>query len=474
MINVNHLTYRCRRVPRPALALLAGALLLGAAPVGAGWLGRGIGVAGVGKSVTETLTENTGIVGEMVGAFIDGDDEKVSELMGEVKKTPGKLIKRAFPVLEAPLAIANRLKSAKQKIARFTGGVREGFTDARAALAVDRDRQDGGWSDAALLEGEPLPAPPETAFTATKYRYESPAEVLTALKGEAVRESGAAGDKPAASSWDFDEWVVAKQEAKPHCYGVVDPETLPADCFGAAAAEEPAAPPAVNQVEDSSSGASGDEYDAALAGVLGDGSASAATDDDYLAALNDLETKEAERRREEEETCDKGQDMYLDDSLTLTGTPFSSVDEIDPNKVLGKLWSGGDYRNINGLFQVCLYDSVVWAQKSLPIARKNVTRLDIEGSENWQDKLDEWKKKVHILEDIERGEGLVLKISGSGGSSSSDQVPQCKKYYARLSSEDLLDCDCFTDWSDSMSWLNETIKVHTNSSGVTNTDCPGK
>lgn len=247
MIDINHSMCRFRRVPRPAVALLAGTLLLGATPAGAGWLGRGIGVAGVGHAVKETLDENTDIVSKMVSAVIDDDDETVSELMGEIKKTPGKLIKRAFPVLEAPQAVAEKLKSAKRKIERFVGGAGETLADARAALAVDRDRGDGGWGDAALLEGEPLPAPPETAFTATKYRYESPVEVLAALKGEAVRKSGAAGDKPAASSWDFDEWVVAKQEAKPHCYGVVDPETLPADCFGAEAVEEPAA---ANKTED--------------------------------------------------------------------------------------------------------------------------------------------------------------------------------------------------------------------------------
>lgn len=300
MIDINHSMCRFRRVPRPAVALLAGALLLGATPAGAGWLDRGAGVAGAGKSLKETLAENTGIFGEMVGAFIDGDDEKVSELAGEVAKTPGKLIQRAFPVLEAPQAVAEKLKSAKRKIERFVGGAGETLADARAALAVDRDRQGGGWSDAALLAGEPLPAPPETAFTAPKYRYESQAGALAALKGEVSRKPGAAGDKPAASSWDFDEWVVAKQEARPHCYGVVDPETLPADCFGAATAEEPAAPPAVSQVRDSSSGDSGDEYAAALAGVLGDGSATSA-DDDYLAALSDLETKEAERLQLEEE-----------------------------------------------------------------------------------------------------------------------------------------------------------------------------
>ena len=233
-----------RIVPHPAVVPAAVVLLLCAAPAGAGWLDRGAGVAGAGHSLKETLGENTGIVGRMVSAFIEGDDAKVSELAGEVAKTPGKLIRRAFPVLEAPHAVAEKLKSAKRKIGRFAGGVAERLagagatlaTDARAALAIDRDGRDGGWSDVALLKGEPLPAPADSKFTAP--RYESATDVLAALRGEAPRKAGGAGEKPASSSWDFEEWVVSEQEARPHCYGVVDLETLPADCFGPARAED--------------------------------------------------------------------------------------------------------------------------------------------------------------------------------------------------------------------------------------------
>ena len=240
---MNHLTYRFRRVPRPAVALLAGALLLCAAPAGAGWLDRGIGVAGVGHAVKETLDENTGIFGKMVSAVIDDDDETVSELMGEIKKTPGKLIQRAFPVLEAPQAVAEKLKSAKRKIERFVGGVGETLADARAALALDGDAQDGAWSDSTLLGGEPLPIPADTTFTAPKDK--SPGGVYTASTGAGSPAlAGADGNAPA---WDLEEWAVARQEAKPHCYGVVDLETLPAECFGQADAESPA----TSKVEDS-------------------------------------------------------------------------------------------------------------------------------------------------------------------------------------------------------------------------------
>ena len=65
--------------------------------------------------------------------------------------------------------------------------------------------------------------------------------MLVALTGGAERSPPEVDAKPADSSWDFEEWVIAKQEAKPHCYGVVDLETLPADCFSAAKIEHPVA-----------------------------------------------------------------------------------------------------------------------------------------------------------------------------------------------------------------------------------------
>ena len=246
----NRPTRRLRIVPHPTAVPVAVLLLLCAAPAGAGWLDRGTAVAGAGHSLKETLEENTGIFGRMVGAVIDGDDAMVSELAGEIAKTPGKLIRRAFPVLEAPHAVVEKLNTAKRKIGRFAGGVGERLTgagatlaaDARAALAIDRGGRDDGWNDAALLEGEPLPAPAGSKLTAAG--YESPAEALAALRGEA-------GEQPPASSWDFEQWVVSEQEARPHCYGVVDPDNLPADCFGPARAGAPAALPGTGRVEDS-------------------------------------------------------------------------------------------------------------------------------------------------------------------------------------------------------------------------------
>ena len=250
MIDMNHLTYRLRSALRPALALVTLVLLLCAAPAGADWLARGTGVAGAGHALKETLEENAGLFDRMVSAFIDGDDETVSELVGEVGKTPGKLIRRAFPVLEAPQAIATRLKSARQKVEYFVGGVGETIADARSALAVDRDERDSNWAAALLDKEKPLPTPAETAFTTP--RYESARAVMAALTGKDKSEqTDKTPTDESAFAWDFEEWVIAKQEAKPHCYGVVDLKALPADCFGAETAEEPAASPAAaNKAED--------------------------------------------------------------------------------------------------------------------------------------------------------------------------------------------------------------------------------
>ena len=369
MIETNCMTSRPRRAPASVAALTASALLLCTFPAAAALSGA-IGAGGAGHSLKETLAETADNFSEMVSAFIDGDEDRAAELMGEVAKTPGKLIKRAFPVLEAPQAIADRLTAARQKVERFAGGVRQGLVDARAALAMDGDDTSAGWRDAALLEGEPLQATTNTAFAAPSLKpVPTPSVTLTGTTGQ-----GSATTNPAAS-WDFEQWVAAKQQANPHCYGVVDPETLPPECFGATSPESPADKVAdtpraaaddwasghwtgegdgwagwdeadsryseadreaarvgvyaancwgvyevsrshglyelmqtrmqrnecpneeINQI---SSDDAGSEYADALADVLEDNTATPA-DRDYLSALSDLEAKEAERLRLEEE-----------------------------------------------------------------------------------------------------------------------------------------------------------------------------
>ena len=130
-------------VPTAAALVAAALALLAAAPADAGWLGRGIAVGGAGYAVSKTMEENIGILGKMWEAIDKNDDESFARLQAESEKTQGKLIMRAFPILGVPHAIAQKLKSAKEKIDRFVGGARQKVTDARAA-PVRRPGQPAG------------------------------------------------------------------------------------------------------------------------------------------------------------------------------------------------------------------------------------------------------------------------------------------------------------------------------------------
>ena len=248
MTDMNRMTRPPRRALTSVAALVASALLLYTFPTAAALSGA-IGAGGAGHSLKETLAETADHFSELVSAFIDGDEDRAAELMGEVAKTPGKLVKRAFPALEAPQAIAGKLTAARQKVERFAGGVKQGLVDARAALAIDGDDMRAGWREALLLEGDSLPTPPDTAFAAPNLQPRTaPSTTLTGTTGQ-----GSATTHP-ADSWDFEQWVAARQQANPHCYGVVDLETLPPECFGGASAGSPAA----DKVEDSPRAATDD------------------------------------------------------------------------------------------------------------------------------------------------------------------------------------------------------------------------
>ena len=147
---------------------VAAALLLFLSPMPAGaksqWLARGLAVGGAGYALKEHLGELTDRFGEMVDAAMEGDTERAGDVWGEVEKTPGRLIKNAFPVLklgDAALAakegLKERLKSAERKIGRFVGGVGESVADARAALAVGAGERDWYESRTGILAKAPLP-----------------------------------------------------------------------------------------------------------------------------------------------------------------------------------------------------------------------------------------------------------------------------------------------------------------------------
>ena len=318
---------------RNAVFGVAALTLLVVAPADAGWLGRGIGVAGAGHALHKITQDNTSILDKVLDAVIDGDRDSLEKGWQEIKKTPGKLIKHAFPILDAPAALANQVKSAKEKVVRFVGGVNEKVTDARAALVISKDNA----SEARVLSGR-LPTPsadvgflspraesasakPATTAGATKSAWAAesasakPAAAAGATKSAWAAESASA--KPAAaagtaksawaaesasakaaadaikSSWaaeqaqydSWAEWALSAHLHRPHCYGVVDVDNLPADCFGAPTPSTFGAKPS----SDSRS-----NYQAALADALGEESGSA-DDSDYIATLNALE--EAERQR---------------------------------------------------------------------------------------------------------------------------------------------------------------------------------
>ena len=213
----------------PPAAALVTAQLIATTPASAGWLGDGIGVAGVGNAVGGTLEEATGIFDKVVSAVVTDEHAAISALEAEFGKVPGKLIVRAFPMLEGAQAVADGLKSAKKRIERFVGGVGTGVADARAALALNEEDSPVA---SAIVDGEPLLKTNDTSFMPSEFK--SPDEVLASLNGES-------GSKP-ASSWNFEQWIIYEQEARPHCYGVVDLATLPADCFEPASVAQHSAP----------------------------------------------------------------------------------------------------------------------------------------------------------------------------------------------------------------------------------------
>ena len=154
---------------------------------------------------------------------------------------------------------------------------------------------------------------------------------------------------------------------------------------------------------------------------------------------------------------------YIYRDTELLEHQFSSVNDIDPNK----LFYGGDefdYREItNGVFQVCLYDSILYTREVLPmarnnveIARNNVEQFGIEGSDKLQRELDKWKKTVGIFEAVERGEGLILMLHGDPRADD-NQLSQCRKNHKDHPRHFSVACDCFPDWESLVRWLNETV-----------------
>ena len=212
-----------------AAALAAAALLLAAAPAGAGLLGGGTAAAGAAHGVQKTQEETTRFVDRLLGDAIanlastrDGG-AIVSEVEGELEKTQGRLIGNSFPVLVGAKAlkdsVAEKLKSARSRIERFVSGDGQAAVDERAALAIDDDGKKRG-TGAEILGGGPLPASTGTVFVAKR-------------SGPAAANAGAPGGwgkTGTGRSQTWTEWAANEHRTRPHCYGIVDPENMPADC----------------------------------------------------------------------------------------------------------------------------------------------------------------------------------------------------------------------------------------------------
>lgn len=149
---------RNRIVAALAAVALAAAMLLPAAPAEAGWLGRGLGVAGAARSFKRNFGEMVDLVGDTLGAAIQGDFEEVERLSGELGEVPGRIITDAFPVLGIGAAALEKaegtrewLKAAPRRVGRFVG---DAVADARMALETGRYEIEAGVLD----PKRPLPA----------------------------------------------------------------------------------------------------------------------------------------------------------------------------------------------------------------------------------------------------------------------------------------------------------------------------
>lgn len=129
-------------------------------------------------------------------------------------------------MLDTAQSVVGRVASAKNRITRFAGGVnetiRDTVADARAALAVDRSMSDGNWSESSVQSGKL----PKSSAGGSFMKGGGKKPVSGSASSWANSQSG--GGQVAKSS-RFENWVKAEQKARPHCYGIVDPDNLPAD-----------------------------------------------------------------------------------------------------------------------------------------------------------------------------------------------------------------------------------------------------
>ncbi|MYD95038.1 MAG: hypothetical protein F4Y02_15410 [Chloroflexi bacterium] len=302
-----------------ALGAFITAALLVAAPAEANMLARGTVVGGTFHTLKKNLGDLADQMGEMAGAVIEGDDERARQVWQEVRKTPWKIARDAVPVFKTGAETAEQLQAANRKIRRFAGGA---VADARAALA-------GGESTNAILDGEAPLLP--------KLRRSKPAAAAAATGWDAAPKATAASTAPRTGAWDdvtqaaedrkrqawLEEqrrkdsrparWEAARKEAEQ-----LEAEEVRryANDYWARREPDANARPNMESLQPGtfaydnyremmhaegwadSGSAAPDDYSAALAGLPDE--EYGVVEDDYQAALGEIEEREAEQKRRAE------------------------------------------------------------------------------------------------------------------------------------------------------------------------------
>ena len=254
---------------------LASIWLVPATPADANMLARGTLVGGVGSAVQKNLSRLSDLLPKTVEALGSDDRAALDSIVREIERTPGQLIKDAFPVLTAGSAIARRLTAAKRKLQFLTGRAGEAVSDARAALV-------GGAETKGILAGERLSLP--------KLRILPSATAETRSAGRGASATAQASGKTAAGAWDADP-----PTRQGRASGDEGPRRSHSEWAGWEADHAEFEGIGVETRSGRAGGVASDTYATALADAPHETNSSARND--YEAALENLAAREVEQER---------------------------------------------------------------------------------------------------------------------------------------------------------------------------------
>ena len=202
------------------------AALAAVQPAAARW-GEAIGLSGsahsafsAGNVLKKSLGRALGLADEMMGAVIDGDDEKVRKLSERLDEFPGHLARDA----SLPLTVVSRVgemvgnagerlegmvASVKRRAERFVGRAGEAAVDARVALTRSRGDADGV-SARRIFGPDPLPKVNVSPDGRNRRASDAPSPWYPESPASAKALSGARGtsaerrptEPASASEWD--------------------------------------------------------------------------------------------------------------------------------------------------------------------------------------------------------------------------------------------------------------------------------